>query len=116
LGFSAQRRAEVVALSSAAPCCNPDVKSSPRIDRRLVQVLPVLDDPSLPVAETHRRLGAVADSLEVPRPNYESVRRLVRAHRSLPPSARTEALLDLLLYTRSPTAAFQDLLSGESSR
>jgi hypothetical protein len=92
------------------------VKSSPRIDRRLGEALAALDDPHASVAETHRRLGAVADVLELPRPNWESVRLLLRAHRTTPRSPRTHALLDLAFYTRSPIDAIEDLLTGGSTR
>jgi hypothetical protein len=88
------------------------VRSSPRIDRRLVQALAALDDPADPIAETHRRLGVVADSLELPRPNYESVRLLLHGRRRSPGRSKQDALLDLAFYTRSPTTAMQDLLSG----
>ncbi len=57
-------------------------------------------------------MGAVADVLGLPRPNYESVRLLVRAQRARPRTVRRDALLDLAFYTRSPTAAMEDLLTG----
>jgi hypothetical protein len=104
---------EVGAHARAAPCCNRWVKSSPRIDRRLIRALAALDDPGEPVAETHRRLGAVADAFDLPRPNYESVRLLVLAQRRTASDVRRGALLDLAFYTRSPAAAIQDLVTGD---
>jgi hypothetical protein len=81
-----------------------------------VQALAALDDVQVPVAETHRRLGAVADFLDLPRPNYESVRLLVRAQRRFPQHTRRDALLDLALYTRAPTEAMADFLLGDAGR
>ena len=59
----------------------------------------------------------VADSLDLPRPNYESVRLMVRRHRSSAPRiSRTDALIDLAFYARSPVHAIEDLLSSDSGR
>lgn len=55
--------------------------AAPRYDPRLVAALPRLDDPSLPIAETVRRIGALAADLSVPRPSYSHMRTYVVEHR-----------------------------------
>lgn len=57
--------------------------SAPRLDPRLLAALEhLLKDESVAIAELNRRLGAVADALELPRPSYERVRLIVRGRRS----------------------------------
>ncbi len=66
------------------------------------------------MAETRRRLGAVAETLGLPRPSYESVRQLVRAHRrSRRRRSEAEIILDLALYTGPPDKLVADLLSSD---
>jgi hypothetical protein len=102
------------AHSRIARCSNQSIRSSPRIDQRLLIALERLDDPVESVAELHRRLGVVADALDLPRPNYETVRLLVRRNRrSMRRPPRRDAVLDLALYTRSPRHAIEDLLSPD---
>jgi len=72
------------------------VVAAPRIDARLVAALDRLDDPRLPIAETHRSLGAVADRLGLPRPSYEQSRVLLhelRRHRAEPLTAELRVRL-----------------------
>ena len=57
------------------------VESAPRIDKRLVLALTVLDDSREPMAEINRRVGALARELDLPRPSYSQIRRLLRADR-----------------------------------
>jgi hypothetical protein len=91
------------------------VKSSPRIDRRLIRALPALDDPTEPIAETRRRLGALAESLDLPRPSYERVRQLVHANRRVRPGrTKAELLADLALYTGPPQELIGELLSADT--
>jgi hypothetical protein len=55
-----------------------------------------LDDPSLPIAETNRRLGLVADGLGLIRPSYQQVRVIVHQVRSQKRSSRLgETLLEI---------------------
>lgn len=54
---------------------------SPRVDRRLLDAAEALDDPREPYAETWRRVGAVAERLDLTRPGYDSIRRAFRGHR-----------------------------------
>jgi len=51
--------------------------SAPRLDDRLVKVVVRLDDLSVPIAETYRRSREDAAHLDIPRPSYECVRRLI---------------------------------------
>jgi hypothetical protein len=87
------------------------VVAAPRIDPLLVKALRRLDDPSRPIAETHRRLGEVADRLGLTRPSYQNVRLLVHDHRERRTVRPTlaEILLDVSFRTRSPEALL-DLL------
>jgi hypothetical protein len=79
--------------------------AAPRIDERLVGALSRLDDGKRPIAETHRRLGCVADELGLSRPSYEQARVILhelRARRRSP--SRGEILLDIAFRTRPPEA------------
>jgi hypothetical protein len=85
--------------------------SAPRIDAKLLTALSAIDDPTLPIAETNRRLGQVADLLRLPRPSYEQVRmhvhelRVTRSHstlRDLKPLA--QVLVDIAFRVRPPEA------------
>ena len=40
-----------------------------------------LDDPAESIAETWRRVGAVAESLDLTRPGYDAIRHIVRRNR-----------------------------------
>jgi hypothetical protein len=48
--------------------------SAPRLDARLIAALARLDRTDLAIAETHRRLGLVADGIGLTRPSYQQVR------------------------------------------
>jgi hypothetical protein len=68
----------------------------PRIDERLVAALARLDDPTLPIAETNRRLGVVAEGLGLTRPSYQQVRVIVHELRFQRRSSRLgETLLQI---------------------
>ncbi len=56
-------------------------RAAPRYDGRLVAALRRLDDRRVSIAETCRRVGALAEELGVPRPSYVHLRRLVVAER-----------------------------------
>jgi hypothetical protein len=85
--------------------------AAPRIDERLVAALARLDDPEKPIAETWRRLGAVATSLGLAGPSYQQVRVLVHELRGRrrDPSVGS-VLLDVALRNRPPEA-FLDALA-----
>jgi len=62
-----------------------------------------LDDESVPIAEVHRRVAALASHLGYARPSYQQVRVLVHEHRriGLAPTAG-QVLLEVALKTRPP--------------
>jgi hypothetical protein len=80
------------------------VATSPRLDPRLVTLVFALDDAREPMAETWRAVSRRAEEFGLPRPGYDTVRRLVRVHR------RRRAEIERLL---APVRA--DLLSGRLS-
>jgi hypothetical protein len=86
--------------------------AAPRIDIRLVAAIAHVDDRHEPMAETNRRIGALAEDLGVPRPSYEQIRHLVRRHRRgrLDPTLG-KILLDVAFRTRPPEALL-DYLAG----
>jgi hypothetical protein len=57
------------------------VTAAPRISPRLVAAVERFDDPTVPIAETARRVCAEAERLGQPRPSYEQLRVLVHASR-----------------------------------
>jgi hypothetical protein len=66
---------------------------APRIPPRLLEQLVRLDDPSVPIAETYRRLGRKADRMGITRPSYERVRVLIHRFRA---NARPRTVLRAL--------------------
>ena len=55
--------------------------SAPRIHPALQFAIERLDRPGRPIADTHRRVGLVADLIGVPRPSYQRTRELIHLHR-----------------------------------
>lgn len=88
------------------------VAAGPPIDPRLVAALARLDDANRPIAETNRRLGAVADALDIPRPSYEQVRVLIHAlrRRRLTVPSAGDLMLDIAFRSRPPQAVLRDLI------
>ena len=86
--------------------------AAPRIGPTLLAAIERLDDESIPIAEVHRRVSALASHLGFPRPSYQQIRVLVHEHREqgLAPTAG-QILLDVFLKTRPPHALL-DLLDG----
>jgi hypothetical protein len=83
---------------------------APRIDSRLVAAIERLDDTTVRIAETNRRLGELADTLGLTRPSYEQVRTIVHDFRRLGPRPGAgQVLLDIAFRVRPPTA-FGDYL------
>jgi hypothetical protein len=83
---------------------------------RLVAAIPRLDVPGGPIAETSRRLGALAETLGLPRPSYEQVRVLVHAFRARrPSSALGDVLLDIS-FRAAPPEALLEFLAGTAPR
>jgi len=90
-------------------------RSAARVDSSLLAALVRIDTPDVAIAETHRRLGAVADGLGVTRPSYERVRHLVRAHRRRPIDPGIgEMLLDIALQNRPPEALIDTIIDRRS--
>jgi hypothetical protein len=91
-------------------------RSAPRLDSRLVAATIRFDDLGKPIAETYRTVAALAESLGLPRPSYESVRRRVHAARSgrRDPSIG-QVLLDIDLRRRPPEAIV-DALAGTAPK
>ena len=79
---------------------------APRLDRRLVQTIVRLEDPSVSIAEVYRRTREPAAQLGIPRPSYECVRMLVRDARRerLRKRANREALIRMAMYLDGPEA------------
>jgi hypothetical protein len=72
-----------------------------------------LDDSAEPMAETYRRLRAIADRMGVPRPSYERVRLELKPAR-IRDRTRVRArdlALDLAFNTRPADAVLADLLA-----
>ena len=88
------------------------VAAAPRIAPALLAAIERLDDESLPIAEVHRRVAALASHLGQARPSYEQIRLLVHEHRTrgLAPSAG-QILLEVASRGRPPQALL-DLLEG----
>ena len=74
----------------------------------MLAVIERLDDESLPYAEVHRRVAALASQLGYSRPSYQQVRVLVHEHRriGLAPTAG-QILLEVALKTRPPQALLE---------
>ena len=82
--------------------------AAPRIGPTLLAAIERLDDDTLPIAEVHRRVAALASHLGFPRPSYQQVRVLVHEHRrrGLAPTAG-QILLDVWLRSRPPHALLE---------
>lgn len=86
--------------------------SAPRLDSRLVAAIERLDGPTVPIAETNRRVGEIAEAIGFARPSYEQVRTIVhKARRRGRRPGPGEILLDIALRARPPIA-FGDFLAG----
>jgi hypothetical protein len=90
-------------------------RSAAHIPERLYRRIDKLDDRSVPIAETYRRLAAQAEQWGLVRPSYERIRTLVHQSRrwkqSRGPSTST-VLLDVTFRVRPPTAIV-DHLAGD---
>ena len=86
----------------------------PRIDERLVAAIARLDDPTLPIAETNRQLGVVAEGLGLVRPSYQQVRVIVHQLRSQKRSSRLGETLLQVAYGMRTQGQILRVLEGES--
>ena len=86
-----------------------DLRAADR--RRLVAAIARLDDPTLPIAETNRRLGMVAEGLGLIRPSYQQVRVIVHELRSRYRSPQLgKMLLESRFRIKSPDAVLDFLI------
>jgi hypothetical protein len=78
----------------------------------LLETLVRADGPSVPIAETCRRVGSEAERIGLTRPSYERVRLLVHESRRIRRGPSTaKVLADVALRVRPPEAVL-DQLSG----
>ena len=85
--------------------------AAPRLDRRLLEAIARIDDPSEPIAETYRRSREVAAELGIPRPSYERVRlhvHVARRRREQRRRAR-DTLIAVALHQKPPDALYDIL-------
>jgi len=87
--------------------------SAPRLDTRLVAAIERFDDPRRPIAETNRQIGLVAETIGLPRPSYEQVRKIVHAQRAgrRGGSEIGPVLLDIA-FRAAPPEALLDVRAG----
>ena len=86
---------------------------APRLSHRLLDVIERESKRRGPIAEICRCVGAEAERMDLPRPSYEEVRRLVdryRRFRALNPS--TASVVADVVFRVRPPEAFADHLSG----
>jgi len=91
-------------------------RAAPRLDARLIAATAKFDDGHCPIAETYRRVAGLAERIGLPRPSYESIRRLahqIRAGKRQPGIG--EVLLDIDLRRRPPEAII-GALAGTAPR
>jgi hypothetical protein len=85
---------------------------APRISPRLVETIVRLDDPSVPIAETCRRVGREAERLGLHRPSYQRVRVLVHEARRIRRGPSTSSVLVDVAFRVRPPEAIVDHLAG----
>lgn len=85
---------------------------APRIPQRLLEALARVDNPSLPIAEINRRLGAEAERLGLRRPSYQRVRVLVHQLRRWRRRPTTTSVLVDIAFRARPFDALLDHVSG----
>jgi hypothetical protein len=79
---------------------------------RLLETLVKADGPSVPIAETCRRVGREAERIGVARPSYERVRLLVHEFRRIRRGPSTASILADVAFRVSPPEAVLDHISG----
>jgi len=92
------------------------VRSAPRLDARLLAATANFDDGKRSLAETYRRVAALAERIGLTRPSYEQVRTVIHELRAAKrdPSIG-QVLLDIDLRRRPPEAIV-DALAGDAPR
>jgi hypothetical protein len=89
-----------------------------RIPDRLYRRLAKLDDQSVPIAETYRRVAVEAERLGLTRPSYERIRVLVhqsRRWRRAQGPTTSSVVVDVAFQLR-PAGAILDQLAGTAVR
>jgi hypothetical protein len=88
--------------------------AAPRIGAVLLAGIEKLDDESVPIAEVHRRVSALASHLDCTRPSYQQIRVLVHEHRQrgLAPTAG-QVLLDVAFRVKPPDALLEHLAGAK---
>jgi len=79
---------------------------------RLLETLVKADSPSVPIAETCRRVGREADRIGLARPSYERVRLLVHESRRIRRGPSTASVLADVAFRVRPPEAVLDRISG----
>ena len=69
---------------------------APRISGRLIEAIVRFDDPSRPIAEIYRRVGAEAERLRLTRPSYQRIRELVHQVRNMRPCLTVSDLIRIV--------------------
>jgi hypothetical protein len=72
------------------------VTMAPRISGRLIEAIVRFDDPSRPIAETNRLVGAEAERLGLTRPSYQRIRELVHQVRNMRPRLSVSDLIRIV--------------------
>ncbi len=85
---------------------------APRISRKLIEAIVRLDDRSVPIAETSRRVGREAERLGLTRPSYQRVRELVHESRRIRRGPSTASVLVDVAFRARPPESIADHLSG----
>ena len=83
------------------------VTMAPRISGRLIEAIVHFDDPSRPIAETYRRVGAEAERLGLTRPSYQRIRELIHDVRNVRPRLTVS---DLIRIVCTPLKGTDDAL------
>lgn len=78
----------------------------------LLEALVKADGPSVPIAETCRRVGREADRIGLARPSYERVRLLVHESRRIRRGPSTASVLADVAFRVRPPEAVLDHISG----
>jgi hypothetical protein len=87
-------------------------RCAPRLDARLVVSTANVDDPRRPIADTYRQVALVAEALGLPRPSYESIRRIVHQLRVRKRDPTIGRVLLEINFRRRPPQAIVSAMAG----
>jgi hypothetical protein len=86
-------------------------RCAPRLDARLIAAVARADQGNRPIAEICRNVAALAEEIDLVRPSYESIRRVVHALRARKRDPGIgQVLLDIDLQRRPPDTIIDALL------